>query len=195
MPRATLIRKNNVNQDYNALPSVLKTPSGLALLEIQGSIYVGSRPLIDFGHGLGLLQETQQDEDNEEEDKNYLHFDNSTVELQKLGRFDFSNLEKGGNEVLLYIGDHQRLRGKIVQLKTPLAVLQMNPHQNCDGHSMGQDNDVNMAPPSSNVSIDSTRDNYHRQVAYDEKANVEIPILEIIRHKLVFATRPEPVVY
>lgn len=158
----------------SVLPKVLQTPSGLALLEIQGTIHIGKRQLTSSG-GLGL--ETQDDEVKEDDDEDMSDGDD---EIEEVGKFDFSDLEKGGSEVVLQIGKFQRLRGKLIKLKMPLAVLRIDP--------VTSESDE---PP---VTQEAKEQSYH-SIANDRDAEVEVPILDIVYHKILFATRPEPIVY
>lgn len=145
----TAILQKNV-QDYvfagkSKYPPIIETPSGIALLEIQGTININDRALTagsvsDLSNGL----------------------DNFNPYLRrKIGKIDFSNHENG--EIVMEVDEHQRLRGKITKLKQPLGLLKLNKD---DDNTVGN----------------------------DENAEIEIPIVEIITHKVVFATRPEPLI-
>jgi chromosome transmission fidelity protein 8 len=74
-----------------------------------------------------------------------------------------------GKNVTLIVGKHQRLRGEIVKLKNPLAILQM------------AGTDLPAIGPT--------------QLSQGVADSVDIPIIEVITHKIVFNKRPEPVVY
>lgn len=88
------------------VPSILKTPTGLLLIEVQGTLHIGQKALVSSG-SLGLdANETV-----------------SKASHDLIGVFDFSELEKGGKEIVLNVDRHQRLRGKVVKLKDPIAIV------------------------------------------------------------------------
>lgn len=141
--------KRNENVE---LPNILKTPSGLVLIEIQGSIHIGNRTL-SSAVGLGLQNENEYDIN--------IQPSSTSDETDLIGKFDFSDLEKGGNSVTLVVDQHQRLRGKLEKLKKPLAILRID-EQNGEGTA---------------------------------KSPVMIPVVDIVSQKLIFSSRPEPIVY
>lgn len=105
MPVANL-KKIDINIGNIIVPSILKTPTGLLLIEVQGTLHIGQKALVSSG-SLGLdANETV-----------------SKASHDLIGVFDFSELEKGGKEIVLNVDQHQRLRGKIVKLKDPIAIL------------------------------------------------------------------------
>ncbi|KAK6371850.1 uncharacterized protein PV06_08445 [Exophiala oligosperma] len=126
------------------LPTLLQTPSGLAILEMQGTIH-GPFP----------------------------HADETVTEVQTIdvGRLEFplyntkEPLEgKWMKKVYLYVGKHQRLTGEIKKLAKPLAVIQkVNP-----------EDEVNGTPTATST-------------------NEDLEVLEIVKYKLLFSGRPEPV--
>lgn len=144
MPAVELVRKfetDNQSSD-NPLPRLLRTPIGLAIIEIQGTIHA---PNVDQSM-------TEDSPDNDQ-----------TVNV---GRLDFPYYDGSDTEgswmkrVYLYIGKHQRLTGEIKKLAKPLIVLSKSDTETHSG-SGGQDDQL---------SIDA-----------------------IIRHKILFSSRPEPV--
>lgn len=84
----------------NPLPQLIQTPSGLALVELQGTINL------------------PQDADGEE------------LKNLEIGRIDFPDYVPGAmgsawmNRVHLYIGQHQRLNGEVKKLPKAMAVVQ-----------------------------------------------------------------------
>ncbi|KAL8827067.1 MAG: hypothetical protein Q9170_007163 [Blastenia crenularia] len=100
-------RGQGLENNPNSLPQLLQTPSGLAILELQGTINV---PLAD---------ETAAD-----------NSDTSTAATE-VGRVVFPDYQPNNpNEsnawmkrVHLYIGRHQRLTGEVKKLTSPLAVI------------------------------------------------------------------------
>ena len=109
MPTITLhppdpARGSNTNSE-NPLPQLLQTPSGLAILELQGTINVPSTP-----------------EENSP---------SSHPAATKVGQLifpDYNPDDPTGStawmkRVHLYIGRHQRLTGEVKKLATPLGVI------------------------------------------------------------------------
>jgi hypothetical protein len=126
----------------NPLPQLLQTPSGLAIVEIQGTIH-GPHTL-PSGSPSSL----------------------STV-TTTLGRLEFplydaqeKNDGKWMKKVYLYIGKHQRLTGEVKKLAKPLGII-----QKADTESM-----------------DSSKD-----------MNSDLELVEVVKYKLLFSGRPEPV--
>lgn len=157
----------------SVLPKVLQTPSGLALLDLQGIINIGKHKLTSSG---GFELESAEEIENQEDDAR------ESLAMSHVGDFDFSDVENGGSEVVLKIGKFQRLRGKITKLKMPLAVLRMDPPKDA-------------AAPGEEVPGSQRTDDLRHEIANDRNAGVEVPIVDIIYHKIVFSTRPEPIVY
>jgi len=87
---------NPPNEKHNPLPPLLQLPSGLAILELQGTINMPSSNL-----------------------------DNGTIPIGNLifpdvvTGDDIKELKK----VWLYIGKHQRLTGEVKKLPKPLGIL------------------------------------------------------------------------
>ncbi|KAK5304955.1 hypothetical protein LTR99_004021 [Exophiala xenobiotica] len=130
----------------NPLPSLLQTPSGLAILEIQGTI-----------HGPSLHSEEQISE----------------TQTTTIGRLEFplySSTEpaagKWMKKVYLYVGKHQRLTGEIKKLAKPLAII-----RKCDGNDQPNGTDATSASATCE----------------------DLEVVEIVKYKLLFSGRPEPV--
>ncbi|KAM0325366.1 hypothetical protein ACHAQA_007351 [Verticillium albo-atrum] len=124
----------------NLLPQTIQTPSGLALLELQGTIN---------------LPEDSVDSDGK------------ATQSIPVGRIDFpdyhpdtqdANSTAWMKRVYLYVGPHQRLTGEVKKLPKAIAIVRKK-----DG---------------ANLSLDGEE---HLEVA------------EIVKYKLVFSHRPEPV--
>ncbi|KEY66983.1 hypothetical protein S7711_05103 [Stachybotrys chartarum IBT 7711] len=118
----------------NPLPKLLQTPSGLALLELQGAI--------------------NQPHDAEGE----------LVPDVEIGRLDFPDHDPsapddaaGARRVHMYIGQHQRLAGEVRKLPKAIAVVRRRR-----GGEAGEQGD-------------------------------DLEVVEIVKHKLLFSNRPEPV--
>jgi chromosome transmission fidelity protein 8 len=68
--------------------------------------------------------------------------------------------------VQLYVGQHQRLTGEVKKLPRPLAIIRKRPRSG---------EDVGMNDPSSQTTKE------------------DLEVVEIVKYKLMFANRPEPV--
>ena len=138
----------------NPLPTLLQTPSGLALLELQGTINLPVHGIEDSITSIkadGIAQETP------------------------IGRLIFPDYDPNdpGNttwmkRVYLYVGKHQRLTGQVKKLPTAIAVIR----KRTDG-SLPKRNSEEMET--------------------GVKQPTELEIVEIIKYKMLFSTRPEPV--
>lgn len=134
---------------HNPLPQLIQTPSGLAILELQGTInlptqFDGNGSEVE-GHGLQIGRISFPDHHPETQDAA------STVWMKR---------------VHLYVGQHQRLTGEIKKLPKPLAVIRKKSRSELD---------VDMT----DVPAETVKD--------------DLEIIEIIKYKLMFSHRPEPV--
>ncbi len=127
----------------NPLPTLLHTPSGLAILELQGS--------------MNLPQDS----------------DGNTVPDTQIGRLEFPDYDpadaEGGSSawmkrVHMYVGQHQRLTGEVKKLPKSLAVVRRRENKVVEG-SGGK--------------------------RTEEGENLEV--VEIVKYKIMFGNRPEPV--
>ncbi|KAL4792129.1 chromosome transmission fidelity protein 8 [Aspergillus venezuelensis] len=144
-PRASTPRDNT----HNPLPTLLQTPSGLALLELQGTI--------------NLPEQTDSDpQEVSEPDPSQA----ATAYETPVGKLLFPDYspQNGKDDtawmkrVYLYVGRYQRMTGEVKKLPKPLAIIQ------------------------------------RRQglIAGDIETE-ELEIVEVVKYKLVFKNRPEPV--
>ena len=140
------------NLGPSPLPSLLQTPSGLALLELQGSIHFADASAAEPG-GAPL----------------------------PIGRLAFPDYQPDGldpestrwmKRVYLYVGQHQRLAGEAKKLPKPIAVVRRR-----------------------GVGVDAgARTDHLRGDGDDQDAPAEeLEVVDIVRYKLVFSQRPEPV--
>lgn len=142
----------------NPLPKLLQTPSGLALLELQGTINLPEPDLED----VDIPKIT----------------DSSTQSFQTpIGRLIFPEYDtanpdntKWMKRVYLYVGKHQRLTGEVKKLPRAFAVIRKKE----TGSSSQTNVDVSMQDVESD-------------------AGDELEIMEIVKWKILFSTRPEPV--
>lgn len=149
-PSAT---RGTVNNALNPLPNLLQTPSGLAIIEIQGTINIPSLPTEhEDGNDISLLQPAET----------------------PVGKLVFPLYKAGSDasdkawmkQVYLYIGKHQRMTGEVKELLKPLAVIR---RRDCGGNG--------------GASGDGEGDGQGE----------ELEIAEIVKFKILFASRPEPV--
>jgi chromosome transmission fidelity protein 8 len=124
----------------NPLPQLLQTPSGLALIELQGTIHVPTPT-------------TEE-----------MEVDNAEYKIDTpVGRLLFPQYSATNptsdtswmKRVHLYIGKNQRMTGEVKKLPKPMGIL--------------------------------------RKKAGLDNGQEELEIVEIVRHKIVFSNRPEPV--
>lgn len=127
----------------NPLPTILQTPSGFAILEMQGTINLPSR---DVEQGEDELSTTLYADQISETAIGHLVFPEYTGEAG-----DGSWMKR----VYLYVGKHQRLPGEVRKLPKALAIIWKR---------------------DSGESIEGA-----------------LEVVEIIKHKIIFSHRPEPV--
>lgn len=148
----------------NPLPPLLQTPSGLAILELQGTINIPAPTEEE------LARASDDDAAAGAEKSAGATFE---TEIGKLMFPDYSPLNpddtKWMKKVYLYAGRYQRMTGEVKKLTKPLAVIRRRQkQQHVDGdqslgkQGAGQDGD-------------------------------ELEIVEIIKYKILFPSRPEPV--
>lgn len=132
----------------NPLPQLLQTPSGLALLEMQGTINTPSPPV-------------QDDDDESNQPGSY---------ETPIGRLVFPDYEPGTSEggawqqrVYLYVGMHQRLTGEVKKLPKAIAIIRKRAPYETESTSK------------------------------EDQGAEELEIVEIVKWKIIFSSRPEPV--
>jgi chromosome transmission fidelity protein 8 len=135
---------------HNPLPQLIQTPSGLAILELQGTINL---PQLDDG----------SDETGDHE----LHIGRIVFPEYHPETQDASNTA-WMKQVHLYVGQHQRLTGEIKKLPRPIAIIRKRPTERSEA-------DVEMTGSSATTT------------------NEDLEVVEIVKYKLMFSHRPEPV--
>jgi len=135
----------------NPLPQLLQTPSGLAILELQGTI------------NMPTTQPSELPTDTHEQLS-------QQTPIGKLVFPDYSASDTASNtawmkRVYLYVGQHQRLTGEVKKLLKPMAVIRRR--------------DAQRAAPE--------------EVQGEAGVEEELEIVEIVRWKILFSSRPEPV--
>ena len=150
------IRPEAVEPAMNPLPALLQTPSGLALLEMQGTI--------------NLPEHDDQDATMSTEG-NWV----TTAQETPIGRLIFPEIDAQDpsstvwmKRVYLYVGKHQRLTGEVKKLPKAIAIIR----KRADG--LQHENNGGME-------------------GVEAEKTDELEIVEIVRYKILFSTRPEPV--
>ncbi|KAI1201967.1 putative sister chromatid cohesion protein Ctf8 [Nemania serpens] len=129
----------------NPLPQLVQTPSGLAILELQGTINL---PALDENGG------EAGDQDIHIGRLSFPDFDPEAQDAAWMGR------------VHLYVGHHQRLTGEMKKLPKAIAIIRKRSRSGPD---------VEMTDSAS------------------ENTKEDLELVEIVKYKLMFSHRPEPV--
>ena len=96
----------SLNGATNPLPQLLHTPSGLALLEIQGTI---NMPIPELSSVEGYVGDRRTSV--------------GRLIFPDYVQSDLSDSKAWMNRVYLYVGRHQRLTGEVKKLVNPMAVI------------------------------------------------------------------------
>ena len=99
IPLHTSPAQTAVTRSTNPLPSLLQTPAGLAILEIQGSINLPAASPSAATVSIGRLVFPDYSASEPSEDTSWM------------------------KRVHLYVGQHQRLTGEVKKLPNPVAVM------------------------------------------------------------------------
>ncbi|ODH49322.1 hypothetical protein GX48_04533 [Paracoccidioides brasiliensis] len=174
----------NNKPDVNPLPQLLQTPSGLAILELQGTINLPVSPaaidpdvldkdLASGGHsqwptqyetpiGRLIFPDYNDSMDNDPSDQSWM------------------------KRVYLYVGRHQRLTGEVKKLQRPLAAIQRSEE--------GGDDVQTRSKAKSNVNL-RAEETFGAEEGNeeDEDSCDELEIIDIVKYKIIFSSRPEPV--
>jgi len=158
--RPTKHQPSPSSANTNPLPKLIQTPSGLALLELQGEINIPAQALNDDDND----DDGDGDDDGDEGGSKAVH----------LGRITFPDYDPesvlGGTgwmkRVYMFIGDSQRLAGEVKKLPRPVGVVTRRAARGRGGGGGGGE---------------------------EEQEVEELEIVEIVKYKLVFTIRPEPV--
>jgi len=126
---------------FNPLPTLLHTPSGLALLEVQGDIRFPpspNQPTTQIGRLIFPLYNPEVNGDND---------------------------TKWMKRAYFYVGKNQRMAGELKKLVMPFAVVRKRECEGGDA-TMGDQEGV---------------------------SREELEIVDVVKYKVVFSTRPEPI--
>ncbi|KAK3080062.1 hypothetical protein LTS18_003226 [Coniosporium uncinatum] len=188
-----------VSSQMNPLPHLLQTPSGLAIVEIQGTIHTPPPPSPPPLHSSASfpVAEDSDDDDGDDDDGDAVMRDRDAALAPALavlgkgqhapvGRLVFPLYEdatavdgegrEGSKEgdtkwmkkVYLYVGKHQRMTGEVKRLSKPLAVVRRRERveEGGGGDGLGRKS---------------------------EREREGLEVVEVVRWKVVFGQRPEPV--
>ena len=157
IPLHTSCRSQPKAVEINPLPQLLQTPSGLAMLELQGTINL-------------------PEHNNEDTIRSTEEPDGINSQEIPIGRLIFPNYDPQDptsiawmKRVHLYVGKHQRLTGEVKKLPKPIAVIR----KRTEGLTRQRGVDAG--------------------VGEGEEVPDELEIVEIVKYKILFSTRPEPV--
>lgn len=134
----------------NPLPQLLQTPSGLALLELQGTINLPVLNEADIStNGSSASQET-------------------TIGRLVFPEYDPQDTSSSTwmKRVYMYVGKHQRLTGEVKKLPKALAVIRKRRKESADTMELDEEHGNRVD---------------------------ELEVVEIVKYKILFSTRPEPV--
>ncbi|EGC43255.1 sister chromatid cohesion protein Ctf8 [Histoplasma capsulatum var. duboisii H88] len=174
------------SEEENPLPQLLQTPSGLAMLELQGTINLPDPPTVKDSHTLDADLESSG-------------LATSRTQYQTpIGRLIFPDYNDSTDNdpsdhswmkrVYLYVGRHQRLTGEVKKLPRPLAAIQrvdeMDPENGAGG--------MKKLKQKAKVRAEEMLEDEGTE---DEECDScdELEIVDIIRYKIIFSSRPEPV--
>ncbi|KAJ9138610.1 hypothetical protein NKR23_g8364 [Pleurostoma richardsiae] len=156
-------------QAANPLPPLLQTPAGLALLELQGTINL---PSTDDGEGNGGSQ---------------------AAPVVPVGRLDFPeyrpdaldpNSKAWMKRVYMYVGQHQRLTGEVKALPRPVAVVRQRRRQRDGSDAEGEE---------AMGGVEAAGGDGGEEQGAEGRPAEELEVVEIVKYKIVFSQRPEPV--
>ncbi|KAF2036321.1 hypothetical protein EK21DRAFT_45993, partial [Setomelanomma holmii] len=145
---------NTSSPTENPLPHLLHTPSGLAILEVQGTFHFPSSTDTTGSTQVGKL----------------------VFPLYNPALNDRSDT-KWMKRVYMYVGKGQRMTGECKKLAKPLGVVRKRTF----GERMGS---------GGNGDGDGDREMGGTD---KEGREEELEIVEVVRYKIVFSSRPEPV--
>ncbi|KAF1991416.1 hypothetical protein K402DRAFT_400158 [Aulographum hederae CBS 113979] len=176
----------------NPLPHLLHTPSGLAILEIQGTINAphpqNSPPPPPPPSSTSTQTQT--------------HVGKLVFPGYFLTSAGYGGGNGGGEEwmkrVYLYVGKHQRMLGEVKRLEVPLGVLRRRSLAGGEGEGAGA-GESEGGVRSDEGSGKGGGDGYQagngegQGEGEGEGEGEELEIVEVVRYKILFSGRPEPV--
>ncbi|OAX83249.1 hypothetical protein ACJ72_02394 [Emergomyces africanus] len=171
----------------NPLPQLLQTPSGLAILELQGTVNLPDPSAANDSHSL----------DMDLESSGLAH--SQTQYRTPIGRLIFPDYNDAMDNdpcdtswmkrVYLYVGRHQRLTGEVKKLPRPLAAIQRIDDQIHHDNAAG-----GMKDAKSRAKGEAEEVLENEGMGQEESGDCdELEIVDVIRYKIIFSSRPEPV--
>ncbi|EEQ84947.1 hypothetical protein RJZ56_001234 [Blastomyces dermatitidis] len=170
----------------NPLPQLLQTPSGLAILEMQGTINLPDPCAANDSDTLNMDLESSGLADSPKQYRT------------PIGRLIFPDYNDAADNdpndsswmkrVYLYVGRHQRLTGEVKKLPRPLAAIQRVEETSQESTAGGMKGRRTKARLRAEGILDA-------ECSDDEECDScdELEIVDVIRHKIIFSSRPEPV--
>ena len=140
----------------NPLPQLLQTPSGLALVEIQGTLHTPASNLTSDENDIASIETP---------------VGRLVFPFYNPNSPDFEN-QSWMKRIYLYVGKHQRLTGEVKKLPKAIAVIRKRE-----------------SVATEIMELDSKETTAEGEGSLAE----QLEIVEIVKYKILFAGRPEPV--
>ncbi|OJD23681.1 hypothetical protein ACJ73_04959 [Blastomyces percursus] len=176
-------KTENIN---NPLPQLLQTPSGLAILELQGTINLPDSSAANDPDTLDMDLESSGLADSPKQYRT------------PIGRLIFPDYNDAADNdpnddswmkrVYLYVGRHQRLTGEVKKLLRPLAAIQRVEETGQECRAGEMKGEKTKARLRAEGMLEAEYSDDERRDSCDE-----LEIVDVIRHKIIFSSRPEPV--
>ncbi|KAM7209459.1 Ctf8 domain containing protein [Naviculisporaceae sp. PSN 640] len=157
----------------NPLPNLIQTPSGLAILELQGTFNTSDSEVDP--HNLPTSTSTSSAPGERE---------STGTGITELGHITFPDYKPddgtgNGNtawmkKVYMFVGNHQRLAGEVKKLPRPLGVV---VRRRRSGPGLGG----------------RIQEGDEEEGEGEGEGGEDLEVLEVVKYKLVFSSRPEPV--
>ncbi|OJD14507.1 hypothetical protein AJ78_05157 [Emergomyces pasteurianus Ep9510] len=180
--------QSSAEPEKNPLPQLLQTPSGLAILELQGTVNLPDSSAANDSDALDM-------------DLASGGFAHSPAQYRTpIGRLIFPDYNDTMDNdptdtswmkrVYLYVGSHQRLTGEVKKLPRPLAAIQRIDEMDHDNGAEGMEEAKAKAKAKTEEVLES------EGMGHEECGNCDtddLEIVDVIRYKIIFSSRPEPV--
>lgn len=179
-PQLPIFSSSSSQATTNPLPPLLQTPSGLALLELQGTINLPSPPPHPV-QGPPVSDPTLTTAPLAPSNPpiipiGRLHFPEYRPDGQGQGQGQGGDDTAWMKRVYLYVGAHQRLQGQVQKLPRAVAVVRKRRCLTGDeGRQMGDG------------------EGKEGEGEEEEEGSEQLEVVELVKWKVVFSARPEPV--
>lgn len=179
------LASSNNNADPNPFPNLLQTPSGLAILELQGTMNLPA-PETTIPNDVDGSDNHVDDGDNDAAEPGTKSQPTTEYETP-IGRLVFSGYTPSTKpddttwmkRVHLYVGRHQRFTGEVKKLPKPLAMIQRRQVGRSGESDSGE----------ARTKLGGGDDSDHHLLERGD----ELEISDIVKYKIIFSSRPEPV--